>query len=372
MRSHADAKQLSTRGKQALKDDRAAAYRMGTGNGSCRSPYNLGMRRYAVPLLLFAAIGTVVVVYVRNQGAGPNADRDDERGAEDKKSKIEPKPDGPETLLERGKRDTPTSLRRHKWLSELERVLQRDDLSNGYFYRSKIAEDIDAVVEDETLLRNLMAAIRKYGIESQDPAKRKLLLPLLRVIHTEESRQLIEQEYYRALNEEERMFLVLAMADPGHSPQTASPWIVDLAINSGNAEYRQLALDAVIDLKSHFKITGDVARQIYEGSTRRQQRERALQTVAWAAHESTDARDFIRKKLRDPREEEFGLLLTTIDAWGSYKDAEYLKALAEQFPASAMELREHAKRIRRHRLAEEGTDLPPEESPGPPPRERDD
>ncbi|MHC4410702.1 MAG: hypothetical protein ACYS0F_17065, partial [Planctomycetota bacterium] len=301
-----------------------------------------------------------------------NADRDDEHSAEDQGSKIEPKTDGPETLLKRGKRDTPTPLRRHKWLSELERVLQRDDLSNGYYYRSKIAEDIDAIVEDETLLRNLMAAIRKYGIESQDPAKRKLLLPLLRVIHTDESTQLIEQEYYRALNEEERMFLVLAMADPGHSPQTASPWIVDVAVNSDNAEYRQLALDAVSDLKSNYKITGEVARQIYESSTRPQQRERALQAVAWAAHESTDARDFIRTKLRNPREEEFGLLLMTIDAWGSYKDAEYLKALADQFPASAMELREHAKRIRRHRLAEDGKELPPEgppESPGEQPDE---
>ena len=330
------------------------------------------MRRYAVPLLLFAAIGTVVVVYVRNQGAGPDGDREDERSAKTPKSETETNPDGSEALLTRGKRDTPTSLRRHKWLSELERVLQRDDLSNGYFYRSKIAEDIEAIVEDETLLRNLMAAIRKYGVDSQDPAKRKLLLPLLRVIHTEEATQLIEQEYYRALNEEERMFLVLAMADPGHSPQIASPWIVDVAINSENAEYRQLALDAVGDLKSHYKITGDVARQIYVSSTRPRQRERALQTVAWAAHESTDAREFLREKLRNPREEEFGLLLMTIDAWGSYKDAEYLKALADQFPASAMELREHAKRIRRHRMAEEGKELPPEgppESPGEQPDE---
>jgi hypothetical protein len=366
MRSHADAKQLSTRGIQALKDDRETPYRMGTGNGSCRSPYNLGMRRYAVPLLLFAAIGTVVVVYVRNQGAGPDGDREDERSAKSEKSESRTDPDGSKTLLTRGKRETPTSLRRHKWLSELERVLQRDDLSNAYFYRSKIAEDIDAIVEDETLLRNLMAAIRKYGVDSRDPAKRKLLLPLLRVIHTDEAMQLIEQEYYRALNEEERMFLVLAMADPGHSPQIASPWIVDVAINSDNAEYRQLALDAVSDLKSHFKITGDVARQIYESSTRPRQRERALQTVAWAAHESTDAREFIRKKLRNPREEEFGLLLMTIDAWGSYKDAEYLKALADQFPASAMELREHAKRIRRHRLTEEGKEPPPETPPGTP------
>lgn len=91
-----------------------------------------------------------------------------------------------------------------------------------------------------------------------------------------------------------------------------------------------------------------------------------MQTVAWAAHESTDAREFIRAKLRNPREEEFGLLLTSIDAWGSYKDAEYLKALAEQFPASAMELREHAKLIRRHRLAEDGKELPPEGPPGQP------
>lgn len=321
------------------------------------------MRRYAVPLLLFAAIGTVVVVYFRNQGDGPVSDRDAERSEQGGKSEIETKPDGPETLLTRGKRNTPTPLRRHKWLSELERVLQRDDLSNAYFYRSKITEDIDTIVEDETLLRNLMAAIRKYGIDSQDPAKRKLLLPMLRVIHTDESRQLIEQEYYRALNEEERMFLVLAMADPGHSPQIASPWIVDVAVNSDNAEYRQLALDAVSDLKSHYKITGEVARQIYQSSTRPRQRERALQTVSWAAHESTDAREFIRAKLKNPREEEFGPLLQTIDAWGSYKDAEYLKALAEQFPASAMELREHAKRIRRHRLTEEGKEPPAEVRP---------
>jgi hypothetical protein len=263
-------------------------------------------------------------------------------------------------------------LRRHRWLSELERVLQRDDLSNAYFYRGKIAEDMENILSDETLLRNLMAAIRKYGLESDDLDKRRLLLPLLRVISTEESTQIIEQEYYRAKTEEERMFLLQAMADPKHDPATAVPWVVDMAVNSADGNRRQMALDAMTDLKSHWTLTGEAARQIFESSTRPRQRERALQAISWAAAESEEAREYIRKRLRNPREEEFGLLLMSIAGWGTFEDAAYLKALAEQFPAQALELREQAKRIRRHRLEEMGKDPEPELPPGykePPPRE---
>lgn len=314
------------------------------------------MRRYAFPLILFTAIGAVVVIYVNSRDEGPETDREKTAPAEKTSGPATDATGGSDSLLARGARNTPTPLQRNKWLSELERVLARDDLSNAYFYRSKIAENIESIVADETLYRNLMNAIRKYAADTADLERRKLLLPLLRVIGTSEATQLIEEQYYKALNDEERVFLLQAMADPRHSPETAIPWIVDVAINAPDPNHRQQALDAVVDLHDHYDVIFEASRQIFEASTRPDQRSRALESVARSAIESKKAQEFIRGRLRDPRAEELPMLLMSMDGWGSLEDAARIKAMAAEYPDMADMLTEHATRMRRHRLAEMGED----------------
>jgi len=310
------------------------------------------MRRYLLPLVLFSAIAAVIVIVLNSDDGTRKSTR--EPDAENTKERVEKEaPTDPGSVA---KRNTPTPLERHRWLSELERALMRDDLSNAYWFRSKVSEDIDSILADKQLYDNLMSAIRKYAIDTDDLERRKLLLPLLRVIDTDEAMALIEQEYYKALNDEERIFLLQAMADPHHSPQTAVPWIVDMALNSTDENHRQLALDAVWKLQSHYDVVYEASRQILEGSTRPNQRIMAIEAVGRSATESMGARDFIRERLKRPNDEELETFLVSMDGWGSLEDAERIRAMAREYPAHAEIFIEHATRMRRHRLAEMGKD----------------
>jgi len=328
------------------------------------------MRRLAIPLVLVTAVAVVYVIYVNSKDE-PSSTRETAKETVDRPADGGTDSTQPGSLLERGKRDTPTPLEKHRWLSELERVLEREDVSKAYFYRQKIAEDIDAILADETLYRNLMAAIRKYAIETQDVERRKLLLPLLRVIDTDEAMALIEQEYYKALNDEERIFLVEAMADPRHSPPTAVPWIVDIAVNAEDENHRQLALNTVGNIHGFYEVQFEAAHQIYEASTRPDQRGQALEVVARSSVESEKARKWVRSRLDRPREQELQILLMTMDGWGTLEEAARVKQLANEFPSMAHMLREHARRMRNHRLAEMGKDELIEHPPDPPPAEDD-
>jgi hypothetical protein len=162
--------------------------------------------------------------------------------------------------------------------------------------------------------------------------------------------------------------LVQAMADPRHSPETAIPWIVDVAINAEDENHRQLALGAVTDLHDHYDVIFEASKQIFLASTRPQQRSRALESVSRSAHESKKAQEFIRDRLKQPRAEELPMLLMSMDAWGSIEDAARLKAMAKEYPEMEEMMIEHATRMRRHRLAEMGEDpfadeKPPEDKP---------
>jgi hypothetical protein len=146
------------------------------------------------------------------------------------------------------------------------------------------------------------------------------------------------------------------MADPRHSPETAVPWVVDMALNATDSNHRQLALDAVWKLQSHYEVVYKASRQILEGSTRPEQRIMAVEALGRSAHEAVDARDYIRERLKRPNDEELETLLVSMDAWGSLEDAERVRAMAREYPAHAEVFEEHARRIRRHRLAEMGKD----------------
>jgi len=331
------------------------------------------MARYVLPLIVFSAFAAILVIWVRGNDSGDggttrNLDQtsnSDSNGGDDK-------PVNPNGITKR--RDTPTSLRRHKWLSELERVLARGDLSKAYYFRSKVTESIDEILADETLTNNLLNAIKKYAIEDRDKENRKLLLPILRVLTTQEATDLIEEEYYRVSDENERIVLLDAMSVSKHNPELAAPWAVDMAVHSEDPNHRDLAFQFYKVQNLRADTVTEVAVQIYESSSRPDQRMDALSEISRRSPESEQGRKFIRDRLRNPQENELTWLLGTIEAWGMEKDAIYIESLAGQFPAMTEALKEQAERIRMHRrqraAAAGKPQLPPRDPPKDPPKDR--
>ena len=70
--------------------------------------------------------------------------------------KVKPKPRGTADPHPLKPRKTPTPLERHRWLSELERSLGREDLSHAHYFRGKVCEDL-------TRLGGLIDKARKEG-----------------------------------------------------------------------------------------------------------------------------------------------------------------------------------------------------------------
>jgi len=320
------------------------------------------MARYLLPLLVFSAIAAVLVIWVRSNDSGEGGSKRNLDQTSNSKGRDD-KPVTPVGITKR--RDTPTSLRRHKWLSELERVLASGNLSRADWFRSKVTESMDEILADKTLANNLFNAIKKYAIEDRDEKYRKLLLPILRVFTTPEATTLIEQEYYRVSDDNERIVLLDAMSVSKHNPEIAAPWAVDMAVHAEDPNHRDLAFQFFKVQNLRADTVTEVAVQIYESSSRPDQRMDALSEISRRAPESKDGRKFIRDRLRNPQENELTWLLGTIEAWGTEKDAIYLESLAGQFPAMTEALKEQAERIRMHRrqrAAEAGKpQLPPKD-----------
>jgi hypothetical protein len=304
------------------------------------------MARYVLPLLVFSAIAAVLVIWIR----GNDADDGGGRRNPDPNAELngeEQRPPAPNGIS--GRKETPTLLSRHKWLSELERVLARGDLSKAYHFRSKVTESMDEILADKTLTKNLFNAIMKYAIENRDEKNRKLLLPILRVLTTPEATALIEEEYYRVTDDNERIVLLDAMSVSKHNPEIAAPWAVDMAVHAEDPNHRDLAFQFFKVMNLRADTVTEVAVQIYESSSRPAQRLDALSEISRRAPESEDGRKFIRDRLRNPQEQELTWLLGTIEGWGTEKDAIYLESIAGQFPAMTEALVEQAERIRMHR-----------------------
>jgi len=310
------------------------------------------MRKYLVPLLLFSAIGVVIIILVKSQG--DDETRDDSDNPQNKEAAETPKDDTPPSYLKSGGRQTPTPLTRNKWLSELERVLQSGDLKHAHYYRAKLCENIPALLEDDVALRNLLDAIRKYAIESRDPEMRKVLLPILRVVTTAEATQIIEDEFYRTTDESERLILLDAMSNTKHNPDTAGLWAAEMAVNSDNSEYRHTAFLYIRNLSvDHHEIVVRTAKQIYAASARPEQRVAAVAAISARADATKDGREFLRARMRNPNAFEIMIATDGIEGWGTVRDAALLESLATQFPSMQDELRGRADRIRTQRRMEE-------------------
>ena len=301
------------------------------------------MRKYLVPLLLFSAIGVVIVVLVKSRDGEDPREQPQEETAEGDPTPAE---ESSKSLLDRSARQTPTKLSRSRWLSELERVLA-GNMKHAHHYKAKLMEQMDSVLEDDVLVRNLIDAIRKYAIEERDPEKRKLLLPILRLLITEEATRIIEEEYYRTTDESERLILIDAMSHPEHNPDTAGVWAADMAINSEDIEHRTMSFTYIQNLdNSHHEVVVRTAKQIYEGSTRPEQRVAMIAEVTRRAEETEAGRAFLRERLENPRDGEITAVIGYIEGWADLRDAILLEALAEQYPAMRDILRERAEKIR--------------------------
>jgi len=323
------------------------------------------MRKYILPLTVFAAIGAVIVILAR---WGDEPDRPD-RDEPVEKAEEARQPPPRNTKIGAGFQGN-TSLEEHEWLRELERSLAREDLSHAYTYRGKVCEDLETILADRKLTRNLLDAIRKYGVESDDLKRRDVVLPILRVLKHPEATAMISGEYYKAKNEDERMMLLEAMSHEYHDPAQASEWAVERALNSESAEHRFRAWEVIKEFSNDRALLFETSRQIYLGTTRTEQRGIMVRTMSEAAVEVPAAKKWARKQMLNPKPDEIGDVVGGIDAWGDENDADRLDVLAVEFPDMAEFLKDRASSLRRELKMRAGEEPePPKESDLPKPPE---
>lgn len=328
------------------------------------------MRKYLLPLTVFLAIGAVIIILVKSGQAPATPDR------EPPEADVEPQPRGTDDPYPLVPRKTPTPLERNRWLSELERALGREDLSHAHYFRGKVCEDLDTILQDEQLTRNLLDAIRKYGVESEDTRRRDVVLPILRVLDHPEATKIIAEEYYRA-SPEEQIMLLEAMSHPYHDSEQAAVWAVEKALNSDNEEHRDRAFEVIRHFTRDSELIVRTAMQIYSSSTRPKQKIDMIRAVGDQSGVSETARTWLRKKMRNPRPDEVIAVIGLIEGWGNEDDAAVLETLAMEYPAHADFMRDRARAIRRairERAGEDPGPEPeqePEAEPEPEPEPRD-
>jgi len=317
------------------------------------------MRKYLVPLAVFAAVGAVIIILVKSGEESPAPDREPtETNVETKAGR------GTDDPFPLEPRTTPTSLEKHRWLSELERALGRKDLSHAHYFRAQVCADLENILADRELTANLLHAIRTFGVESDDPKQRDVVLPILRVLEHPEATEIIASEYYKAKTEDERIMLLEAMAHVYHDPEQASVWAVERALNSDNEEHRDRAFDVIRHFTSNPELIYRTATQIYESTTRPKQKVEMIRAVGGQSGVNESARKWLRKKLHNPQPTEIMAVIGYIEGWGNEDDAAVLETLALEYPALGDFMRERARAIRRGIRERAGGDPEPEPMPG--------
>jgi hypothetical protein len=312
------------------------------------------MRRYILPLVVFAAIGAVIIILVKSGEESPPPDRDPVvKGPP-------PKQQGTDDPFPLERRATRTPLERHKWLSELERALGREDLSHAHYFRGKVCEDLDTILADEELTQNLLHAIRVHGVESDDPKRRDVVLPILRVFRNAEATQIIANQYYQAKTPQERMMLLEAMSHEYHDPKQAAVWAVERALNADTAEHRDRAFEVIEYFSNDPELIVDTAQQIYDSTTRPAQKVEMVDAISGQSLVEESAVKWLRKQLRNPRSGEIASVIDKIDGWGDEEDAAILENLALEFPAMADFMRDRARAVRRTAARRAGREFEPE------------
>lgn len=300
------------------------------------------MRKYLLPAAVCAAVGALILL-LANRGETP---KQREIGEKKQPALVAPRnPLGAPAV-------TQTPLDEHVALRELQRTLAEGNNGSALYFRQKVCEDMDSLLTNAKLTKDLLDTIRKYGIDSNDPAQRDVVLPILRILAHPEATRMVADEYYRARNEAEQMMLLEAMSKPFHDPKQATVWAVDKALNSESAENRERAFDIMKTYVIEDELLVATAIQIYDSSTDARQRSITLRTVAERGRECTLARESARRVLRNPDDEDIAAILPSIANWGTEDDAAWLDALALSHPGQAEGLREHARLVRRARRDE--------------------
>ena len=304
------------------------------------------MRKYLFPTLILSAVAALIIVIVRMS--------DEPRPTPPPEPKEEPEqaPE-PEEDWTKQTRKTKIGLRTHKWLSELERSLGRKDLSNARYYRQQVCSDIENIMADEKLSAALLEMIKAQGADSDDPGKRDVLLKILRVFTTPEATALVEEQFYKALDDEERILMLDAMSRPDHDPNKASLWAVDMALTSESAEIRDKVLELIVWNTNDSRVIANTGIQIHQGSTRLDQRLKALRAIADRGYDPV-AREFLREQMANPNAAEVTEATGNILNWGEEQDLATLEQLAEEFPSHREHLMNQARDLRRELLGRKG------------------
>jgi hypothetical protein len=300
------------------------------------------MRKYLLPAAVCAAIGALILLLVN---------RDEPQRERDTVAKTPPAPAARKNLLG-DPAETPTRIDEHVGLREMQRTLAEGNNASAHYFRQKVCEDMDSLLANGKLTKDLLETIRKYGIESDDLAQRDVVLPILRILAHPEATRMIGEEYYRAKNESEQMTLLEAMSKPFHDPKQASVWAVDKALNSESAENRERAFDIMKTYVIDDDVLVSTAMQIFDSSMDPRQRSILIRTVSERGRECSLARESARRVLRRPEDDEIAAILPSIANWGTEEDAAHLEALALEHPGQAEGLREHARTVRRARRDE--------------------
>jgi hypothetical protein len=328
------------------------------------------MRKYVLPVVVCSAIGALVVVFVQ-LSSEKTPERDNVLVEADTGGTDEPG----KSLDIAPPAETRTKVEEHRYLRELERAMARADMKHARWYQQKVCEDIDRIDNDPKLAGNLLALIKEQGIDSDDLKRRDVMLQILRVMKHPEATAMIQAEYYRARTPEERMLLLEAMSHSYHDPKTAAIWAVDIALNDENKEYRERAFEMLDEFSKDDEAVVDTATKIYQASSSPRQRFQALRAIGDRVVDSKSAREFIRARLMNPREEEISIVIEGIPEWGTEEDAAYLEQLVNEFPSQKEILEQQARALRKRLRGEAPDPAPePEEEEGqlpPPPRDNE-
>jgi hypothetical protein len=312
------------------------------------------MRKYLLPAVVCAALGALILLLAKRGETTP--------GSTGRTEAETPAPPPPQESPLGTPAETRTRLDEHKALREMQRAL-KEGSKNALYYRQQVCEDIAAIAASEKLSKDLLDTIREY-MDSDDPALRDVVIPILRIFENPEATKLIAEKYYRTADEAEQITLLEAMSKPFHDPKTASVWGLDKALNSPSFEHRERAYDILKTYVNDHELLIDASIQLYSASLDERQRQIALRVIGERGDVSATARLFMRRVLRNPQGmADIATLMAGLSTWGDEDDAARLDQLADEFPAMGQPLRDTASSIRRARAEQRNPESPKFDEP---------
>lgn len=307
------------------------------------------MRKYLLPAVVCAAIGALVLLLTKRGETTP--------GSHGRTVTETPAPPPPQESPLGQPAETRTRIDEHKALRELQRALAEKS-GNALLYRQQVCEDMAAICASEKLSKDLFDTIKEY-MDSDDPALRDVVIPILRVFENPEATKLIAERYYRAADEAEQITLIEAMVKPFNDPKQAVVWGLDKALSSPSFEHREAAYDILKTYINDNELLVDASIQLYSTSLDERQRQLALRVIGERGDVSATARSFMRRVLRNPQGmADITTAMAGLPTWGDEDDAARLEQLADEYPAMGQPLRDQARNIRRVRADQRNPESP--------------